>query len=173
MNEATLISHLAAVEALQKTCVFLHDCIEFAIPRAKRDWVRPALANGLFITGLAVPSLLVPLHKELKRRLAEGSITTMHRGSDGIGESTSRTHERIELLHRQVRAMALHAVAQATRRARDLPSLMYMTHLQCSRFAAWIDLFVEECDPGDIPPLERYECLERWVVCVCAECDGC
>ena len=95
----------------------------------------------------------------------------MHRGSDGVGEfsvdTTSRTHERIELLHRQVRAMALHAVAQATRRARDLPSLMYMTHLQCSRFAAWIDLFVEECDPGDIPPLERYECLERWVACCC------
>ncbi|KAL1727415.1 hypothetical protein EV714DRAFT_253939 [Schizophyllum commune] len=174
LNEATLISHLAAVEALQKTCVFLHDCIEFAIPRAKRDWVRPALANGLFITGLAVPSLLVPLHKELKRRLAEGSVTTMHRGSDGIGEfsvdTTSRTHERIELLHRQVRAMALHAVAQATRRARDLPSLMYMTHLQCSRFAAWIDLFVEECDPGDIPPLERYECLER--MCAIIKLDG-
>ncbi|KAL1741970.1 hypothetical protein HDZ31DRAFT_44273 [Schizophyllum fasciatum] len=174
LNEAALINHMAAVEALQKTCLFLHDCIEFAIPRVRQDWVRPALANGYFITGLALPSLLVPLHRELKRRLAEGSITVLHRGTDGVGEysvdTANRTRARIELLHRQVRSMALHSVAQCTKRARDLPSLPYLTHLQCSRFASWTKLLVEECEGPEISAIERYETMER--LCDILRLDG-
>ncbi|KAI5895868.1 uncharacterized protein SCHCODRAFT_02537367 [Schizophyllum commune H4-8] len=174
LNEAALINHISAVEALQKTCVFLHDCIEFAIPRVRQDWVRPALANGYFITGLAMPSLLVPLHRELRRRLAEGSVSVLHRGTDGIGEysldTTDRTRHRIELLHRQVRAMALHAIASVTKRARDLPSLPYLTHLHCSRFASWTHMLLEECDGDEISIGERYATLER--LCDILRLDG-
>ena len=68
------------------------------------------------------------------RRLVEGSITVLHRGS---------------------------APGERSPRARDLQSLLYMTHLQCSRSGVWTDLAVDECDPADIAPVERYECLER------------
>ncbi|KAL1741973.1 hypothetical protein HDZ31DRAFT_8849, partial [Schizophyllum fasciatum] len=168
LNEAALIAHIAAIEALQKTSVFLHDCIELALPTTKRDWARPALKNGLFITGLAAPSLLIPLHRELRRRLAEGSVSVLYRGDEysidegfHVDEYASRARGRVEALHRRVRAMALRSVAEATRRTPHLPSLAYMTHLQCSRFGAWIDLFVRECEPADIAPGERYMTLER------------
>ncbi|KAI5895866.1 uncharacterized protein SCHCODRAFT_02573899 [Schizophyllum commune H4-8] len=178
LDEAMLTSHLCAVEALQKTCVFLHACIESAIPRVKRNWARPALANGLFITSLAVPGLLIPLHRELKRRLAAdssggGGDAVGTGGHDGVGglssmtgighalPSTDYARRRLELLQRQVRALALRAVVEATRRARDLPSLPYMTHLQNTRFEEWLQMLVDESEGCDISPLERYETLER------------
>ncbi|KAL1741964.1 hypothetical protein HDZ31DRAFT_44292 [Schizophyllum fasciatum] len=165
LNEAALIEHVSAIEALQKTARFLHDCIELAIDTAKRDWARPALMNGLFITNLAAPSLLVPLHHELKRRLAEGSISVLYRGADGLGEysidMTNRTRSRIEGLHRRVRTMAMRTVSEVTKRVPHLPSLAHMTHLQCSRFETWIDLFLHDCEPADITPAERYMTLER------------
>ncbi|KAL1748675.1 hypothetical protein HDZ31DRAFT_29208 [Schizophyllum fasciatum] len=165
LNVAAIISHIAAVEALQKTCVFLHDCIEFAMPKAKRDWARPALANGLFVTGLAAPCLLVPLHRELRRRCEQGSVHGPYGGADGFDDhffnTTTRAQSRIESLHRRVRFMAMHAVSEVTKRAPRLPSLAYMTHVHCSRFEAWAQLFVSECEPSDMPPLERYLTLER------------
>ncbi|KAL1678168.1 hypothetical protein EV122DRAFT_290533 [Schizophyllum commune] len=172
LDEAMLTGHLCAVEALQKTCVFLHDCIESAIPRVKRNWAKPALANGLFITSLAVPGLLIPLHHELKRRLAvdstggagdAGGVAGLN-NMNGIGHalpSTDYSRRRLELLQRQVRALALRAVVEATRRARDLPSLPYMTHLQNTRFEEWLQMLVDESEGCDISPLERYEALER------------
>ncbi|KAL1678164.1 hypothetical protein EV122DRAFT_212497 [Schizophyllum commune] len=165
LDEVVLFNYISAVEALQQTCNILHNCIEAAIPKAQRSWVRPALANGLFVTGLAVPSLLVPLHQDLKRRLAEGSIEVYQRDPNGAGGScshtASQTRERIGSLHRKVRVMALQALSQAMERTQDLPGITYMTHLQCSRWAAWIKLTVDECDPTDISPSERYKMLER------------
>uniref|UniRef100_D8Q2G5 Zn(2)-C6 fungal-type domain-containing protein n=1 Tax=Schizophyllum commune (strain H4-8 / FGSC 9210) TaxID=578458 RepID=D8Q2G5_SCHCM len=165
LDEAVLFNHISAVEALQSICSILHNCIEAAIPKAQRGWVRPALANGLFVTGLAVPSLLVPLHKDLKRRLAEGSIEVPQSDPNSAGgcypDTASQARERIGSLHRKVRVMALQALSQAMERTRDLPGITYMTHLQCSRWAAWIKLTVDECDPTDISPLERYKMLER------------
>ncbi|KAL1751097.1 hypothetical protein FB107DRAFT_294138 [Schizophyllum commune] len=162
LNEAVLFNHISAVEALQRTCSILHHCIEAAIPSAQRSWVRPALANGLFVTGLAVPSLLVPLHQDLKRRLAEGSTELPHDGAGGYSPDTaSQARQRIGSLHRKVRVMALQTLSQAMERTQDLPGITYMTHLQCSRWAAWIKLTVDECDPTDISPLERYKMLER------------
>ncbi|KAL1694116.1 hypothetical protein GGG16DRAFT_47892 [Schizophyllum commune] len=165
LNEAVLFNYISAVEALQSTCNILHNCIEAAIPKAQRSWVRPALANGLFVTGLAVPSLLIPLHQDLKRRLAEGSIEVYQSDPNGVGgycpDTASQARARICSLHRKVRVMALQALSQAMERTQDLPGITYMTHLQCSRWAAWIKLTVDECDPTDISPLERYKMLER------------
>ncbi|KAI4524823.1 hypothetical protein K525DRAFT_193094 [Schizophyllum commune Loenen D] len=165
LDEAVLFNHISAVEALQSTCNILHNCIEAAMPKAQRSWVRPALSNGLFVTGLAVPSLLIPLHKDLRRRLAEGSIEVYQSSANGVGgcspDTSSQARERIGSLHRKVRVMALQALSQAMERTQDLPGITYMTHLQCSRWAAWIKLTVDECDPTDISPLERYKMLER------------
>ncbi|KAL1658983.1 hypothetical protein GGF50DRAFT_66217 [Schizophyllum commune] len=165
IDQVVLFNYISAVEALQSTCNILHNCIEAAIPKSQRSWVRPALANGLFVTGLAVPSLLVPLHQDLKRRLAEGSIEVHQSDPNGVGgcspDTSSQARERIGSLHRKVRVMALQALSQAMERTQDLPGITYMTHLQCSRWAAWIKLTVDECDPTDISPLERYKMLER------------
>ena len=159
------MSHLCSVEGLQRTCIFLHDCIESAIPRVKRNWARPALANGLFITSLAVPGLLIPLYQELKRRLAHGpNAGANDAGAGGLGHalpSTDYARRRLELLQRQVRALALRAVVDATKRARDLPSLPYMTHLQNTRFEEWLQLLLDEGEGCEISPVERYETLER------------
>ena len=83
---------------------------------------------------------------------------------NGIGHalpSTDYSRRRLELLQRQVRALALRAVVEATRRARDLPSLPYMTHLQNTRFEEWLQLLLDEGEGCEISPIERYETLER------------
>ncbi|KAL1694117.1 hypothetical protein GGG16DRAFT_31551, partial [Schizophyllum commune] len=160
LNEAALVAHVSAVECLQRACDLLHDCVEAIIPRAKRGWVPAALANGLFVTSVAVPSILVPLHKELKRRLAEGSNPTLQTGFGsegdehvhGGGQYASDVAKRISALHWKV-----------TERTRDLPSITYMTHLQCSRWISWIELAAEECEPMDMAPLERHKMLDRIV----------
>lgn len=111
-----------------------------------------------------MPSILVPLHKELRRRLAQGSIPTLQTGfdGDGGGQYSSDAAKRISALHWKVRSLALNGVAQVTERTRDLPSITYMTHLQCSRWISWIELAAEECEPMDMTPLERYKMLDRW-----------
>ncbi|KAL1746550.1 hypothetical protein HDZ31DRAFT_33918 [Schizophyllum fasciatum] len=166
LDEATLFAHIKAIEALQKTCVFLHDCIDLAIPKAARESMRPALAKGLCVTGLAAPGLLVPLHRELKRRLELGSVGVLQGGADsgtgdGFVDRARCRRSRVESMYRRVRSMAVHATVELQKRGPQLPSLAYMTHIQCTRFAAWTQLFVNDCEPLDMTPLERYVTLER------------
>ncbi|KAL1745602.1 hypothetical protein HDZ31DRAFT_36108 [Schizophyllum fasciatum] len=166
LDEAALISHIEAIEVLQKTCVFLHDCIDVELPKATRERIRPALAKGLFVTSLAAPCLLVPLYRELKRRMEQGSIGVLPEGADpgagdGFGDAAARTRARIEFLYRRVRSMTIRATGEAQARGPQLPTLAYMTHFPSVRFATWTRLFVDECEAMDMTPLERHTVLEK------------
>ncbi|TRM58190.1 hypothetical protein BD626DRAFT_512488 [Schizophyllum amplum] len=163
LNEAALINHIAAVDGLQKTSLFLHDCIDIAIPIVVHAWIKSALATACFASATALTGLLVPLHRELKRRLASGSVVVLAEGSGGdfTADAAHRTRCRIELLHRQVRVITLRAIIEATKRARGLPNLPRLTLMQCSRVTAWVQLLVDECDGTGISPVERYDALEK------------